>query len=99
MIAGLILIVGFGRVFYGIKGAALYLDNPILWVKIVAFLVLGLLSVPPTMAVVAWRNRARRDQAFVPPVAEIEKIKTFMRLEASVFILIPIFARMGGNGN
>ena len=53
VIAGLILIVGFGRVFYCIKGAALYLDNPILWGKIVAFLVLGLPSVPPTMAVVA----------------------------------------------
>jgi putative membrane protein len=51
--ATLILAVGFGRVFLGVKGAAFYLHNPMFWAKIAAFAVVGLLSISPTLAIFA----------------------------------------------
>jgi putative membrane protein len=40
IVAGLIVIVGFSRVFFGIKGADFYLANPVFWAKMAAFLIL-----------------------------------------------------------
>jgi putative membrane protein len=98
ILAALILVVGFLRVFYGAKGPAFYLENPIFWAKIIAFLVVGLLSIWPTLRLIAWRNRIQREPAFLPSPAEIKNVRLFMRLEGTVFILIPIFAAMMARG-
>ncbi|MFZ0267350.1 DUF2214 family protein, partial [Caulobacter sp.] len=52
--AGLILAVGFCRVYWGAKGAAFYLENPLFWAKIAAFAVVGLLSILPTIVILRW---------------------------------------------
>jgi putative membrane protein len=91
-LAGLIIVVGFARVFYGAKGSEFFLTNPWFWAKIIAFVIVGILSVPPTMRLAAWRTRLRTDPAFVPAEAEVQNTRRFMHLEALVFILIPIFA-------
>src|SRR3990172_5678297 len=58
-IAGLILVVGFGRVFFGLRGWEFYLTNPYFWAKIVAFAVVAGLSAPPTMRIIGWRTATR----------------------------------------
>jgi putative membrane protein len=65
--AGLILAVGFSRVFLGAKGAAFYIENPVFWAKIAAFAVVGLLSILPTIAILKWGKQAKADPAFAPP--------------------------------
>jgi putative membrane protein len=57
--AGLILVVGFSRVYWGAKGPAFYLENPVFWAKIAAFAVVGLLSILPTIAILKWASRPR----------------------------------------
>ena len=98
VLAGLVLIVGFGRVFFGIKGSAFYLGNPVFWAKIAAFAALGLLSIPPTMRIIAWRRQAEGHPGFVPAAGEVQNVKRFMHLEGFVFILIPVFAAMMARG-
>ena len=98
IIAGLIVIVGFGRVFFGIKGPDFYLSNPVFWAKIAAFVVVGLLSIKPTVAILHWRNQAKASPEYVPPPSEIEAARRSMRLEAGVFVLIPVFAAMMARG-
>ncbi len=98
MLAGLVLIVGFGRVFFGIKGSAFYLGNPVFWAKIAAFAALGLLSIPPTMRIIAWRRQAEANPDFVPAAGEVQNVKRYMHLEGFVFILIPVFAAMMARG-
>jgi putative membrane protein len=96
--AGLILAVGFGRVYWGAKGSAFYLENPVFWAKIAAFAVVGLLSIPPTLAVLKWRKQAKADPAFTPPTAEIARTRRVLVLELAVFALIPIFAAAMARG-
>jgi putative membrane protein len=96
--AVLILIVGFGRVFLGGKGADFYLHNPVFWAKIAAFLVVGLLSIQPTIAILKWRKQATADPAFVPSAADVAKVRKVMLAELLVFALIPVFAAAMARG-
>jgi putative membrane protein len=90
--AGLVIVVGFARVFFGAKGSEFFLTNGWFWAKIAAFVVVGILSVQPTIRFVGWRARLKNDPAFVPGEAEVQSVRRFMHIEAMVFILIPVFA-------
>ncbi len=92
--AGLLLAVGFARVFLGLKGAEYYFANVFFWLKISAFLIVGILSVPPTRQILAWRNRARSDPGFAPPASEVSTVRRYLHAEAMVFVLIPVFAAL-----
>jgi len=94
ILAGLILVVGFGRVYFGIKGPDYYWHNPFFHAKLGAFLLVGILSIWPTIRFLRWRAAFGRDAAFVPPTSEVEKIRKFIHLELVVFFLIPVFAAL-----
>ena len=96
--AGLILAVGFSRVFLGVKGSAFYLENPVFWAKIAAFAVVGVLSAWPTIAILKWRKQAKADPTFAPPTGEVAKVRRMLILELVVFALIPIFAAAMARG-
>ena len=98
IVAGLILAVGFARVFFGLKGPDFYLSNPFFWAKIAAFLAVALLSLPPTPRLLGWRAKLRTEPDFIPPAAEIGNVRLFMHLEATVFVLIPVFAALMARG-
>jgi putative membrane protein len=96
--AGLILVVGFSRVYWGAKGPAFYLENPVFWAKIAAFAVVGVLSIWPTVAILKWRKQAKADPAFTPSAGEVAKVRRVLILELLVFALIPVFAAAMARG-
>jgi putative membrane protein len=96
--AGLILAVGFARVFLGGKGAAFYLSNPVFWAKIGAFAVVGLLSIAPTVLILRWRKRAKAEADFTPPAGEVAAARRVLLLEVLVFALIPALAAVMARG-
>ena len=93
-----ILVVGFLRVKYGAKGAAFYMHNPMFWAKIAVFAAVGLISIKPTLRILAWQKLAKADAAFVPALDEVTALRRTMLLEIHVFALIPIFAAMMARG-
>ena len=97
-VAGLILIVGFSRVYFGLKGPDAYLGNWVFQAKLGAFLVVGLLSIPPTISILRWRRAARSDAQFAVPEAGSARSRTFLWGEAVVFALIPVFAAAMARG-
>ena len=98
VLAGLILLVGFGRVYFGLKGPDTYWSNILFHAKLGAFLLVGVLSIWPTVQFIRWRAAIRRDAAFIPPPAEVEKARRFIHLELVVFFLIPVFAALMARG-
>jgi putative membrane protein len=98
IVAALILIVGFSRVFFGIKGPDFYLPNPVFWAKIAAFVIVGLLSIPPTLQIVRWRKAAAGDGDFRPGADEIRAVRRYMHYEGMVFFTIPVFAALMARG-
>jgi putative membrane protein len=87
-----ILAVGFARVWFGAKGPDFYLHNPVFWAKIGAFAVVGLVSIRPTLRMLAWQKLLKANAAFVPPVQEIAALRRQLLLEIHVFALIPVLA-------
>lgn len=97
-IAGALVVVGFLRVFFGATDASFYLTNWVFWAKIAAFVVVGLISIKPTIDIIRWRRQAKNDAAFVVPDGEVRAARTFVHAETAVFILIPIFASLMARG-
>lgn len=98
LIATLILIIGFARVYMGVKDPEAYLGNWAFWAKIGAFVVVGLLSAPPTIRILQWRKRARAEPDFALGHAEVKAVRPYLVAEFAVFALIPVFAAMMARG-
>src|SRR5262249_49448097 len=96
--AGLLLVVGFLRVFYGAKGAAFYLHNPVFWAKIVAFALIAVLSIPPTRKFIAWQRHARKEPGFRPAAADVRSVWRLIVAQAVVFAIIPLLAGVMARG-
>jgi putative membrane protein len=93
-----ILVVGFARVWFGAKGLDFYLHNPAFWAKIGAFLVVGLVSIRPTLRMLAWQKLLKADAGFMPPAQEIASLRRQLLIEIHVFALIPVLAAAMARG-
>jgi putative membrane protein len=89
--AGMVLLTGLARVFLGVKGAAWYAHNPLLYLKLAMFLVIGLISIKPTLMFVRWR-RALRADGTLPDAAEVKKARRLVMVQAHIFPFIPLAA-------
>jgi putative membrane protein len=88
----LVLATGLGRLFFGIKGAGFYAGNPLLYVKLVLFLVIGLVSIKPTLRYIRWRKTLAAQPGFTPPAAEVTSARRVVMLELHLLALIPLAA-------
>jgi putative membrane protein len=91
-VAGLVIVIGVSRVIWGAKGADFYLSNPWFWAKMASFLLIGLLSIPPTLALLRWRSATKLDVAFLPPDSEIARLRRFVHAEVGLLALVVGFA-------
>lgn len=87
--AALVIAVGVGRVLLGGKGWAFYLGNPFFWTKMACFLLIGLLSIAPTLLFIRWR-KAAAGGPFAPPADELKRARRWLGLEA--LLLVPLLA-------
>ena len=86
------IVTGVARVNFGIKGAAFYQHNPIFWTKIGLFVLVGLLSIPPTIAYIRWGRRNASGSAIALEGGEYVPMRVFLWLELIVFLFIPLCA-------
>jgi len=96
--AGLVIVFGVARVFFGAKGHEYYFANHIFWTKMLLFLAVGLLSISPTRKFIAWRRHSAADAAFRPLAKEIGSVRRALWLEAGLFLLIPVAAAAMARG-
>jgi putative membrane protein len=86
-LAGLILVVGLARAIFAAKGWDFYAHNLFFWAKIGTFVVIGLLSVPPTLAFIRWRRAGA-----LPADEAVTRARRYIWLEVALFPLLPAFA-------
>jgi putative membrane protein len=97
--ATLVIVIGVCRVIWGIKGADFYLSNPWFWAKMASFAGVGLLSIPPTLALLKWRKASKQDAGFLPPQNDVGRLRVFVHDEVALLGLVVIFAAaMARNG-
>lgn len=96
--AGLMLVAGFLRVYMGVKGAAFYWGNPMFHTKLTFFVLMGLLSIPPTIRYIRWRKAYAADPNFSPADAEIKSTRLLLHLQATLLLFIPLLAALMARG-
>ena len=96
--AGLLLLVGLLRVFYFEKGVNFYMNNPFFWVKMVAFLFVGLVSIDPTIRYIRWNQTLRQNN--VPEISgpEYKRTRILLWLEVIAIVVILLAAPMMARG-
>ncbi|CAH0441891.1 DUF2214 family protein [Ralstonia pseudosolanacearum] len=96
--AGAVLVSGLLRLFYGAKGVAFYVHNPIFHIKMGLFVLVALMSIPPTLTILRWKRQGKTLPDFVPTPAEIAKVRRWVMLEAHLIIFIPLAAVLMARG-
>ena len=86
--AGLLVAVGLLRVFYFEKGAAFYAANLMFWVKMALFVIVGLLSIYPTIRYIKWNPILAENRSPVISDVEYKNIRLLLLLEMIGLVLI-----------
>jgi putative membrane protein len=86
-----VLATGFARTYWGAKGMGWYWTNPLLHVKVTLFVVIGLLSIKPTLMFARWKKELRASGK-LPDEAQIKQARRFVMIQAHLLPLIPLAA-------
>jgi putative membrane protein len=97
IVAVLLLVVGYLRLRYGIKGFAFYSGNPVFWLKIAFFLATGLVSIAPTIQFIRW-GRALKANNALPSAAQWVRARRLITLELHLLAPVMIFAAIMARG-
>jgi putative membrane protein len=89
--AMVVLASGIARTVWGVKGSAWYWSNPLLHIKLTLFIVVGVISIFPTLSYMRWRKAVRANGA-LPTEAQIRKTRKLVMIQAHILVLIPLAA-------
>jgi putative membrane protein len=96
--AGLVLVVGLLRVFYFEKGAAYYFHSAPFIAKLSLFVIVGLLSIPPTLEFISWSKALK--QGRVPEVSDrrLRLLRSLIHWELALIVLLILNAALMSRG-
>ena len=96
--AGVVLAVGFFRVFYFEKGSAYYFHSAPFIAKVLIFAVVGLASIYPTVEFLSWGKDLK--QGRVPDVSEpkMRALRTIIHWELAGLVLMILCAALMARG-
>lgn len=86
-----VLLTGLARIYFGAKGSAWYWSNPLLHLKLTLFLVIGGLSIRPTLMFIRWR-RALDAGGGLPAADQVRLARRLVMWQAHLLPLIPLAA-------
>lgn len=98
ILAGVLVAAGLMRVYFFEKGKDFYFINPFFRLKITLFVIVGLLSIYPTIRFLAWRKETRRG---LPPVIsekEYSLMIVMLRLELLGLLAVAFCAALMARG-
>ncbi len=73
LMAGLVLVFGFLRVFYFEKGSDYYFNNTYFLIKMAIFVIVGIMTIYPTMTYLRWNEEL--NQGIAPTFSEPDSIR------------------------
>ncbi|WP_249673732.1 DUF2214 family protein [Pseudomonas abieticivorans] len=96
--AGVVVLTGLARVLWYGKGLDYYLHNTVFHAKIGLFILIGLLSIYPTVKFLAWRLPVRAGDAPEVSPGTAKAMIMIIRLELTLLIIIPLLATLMARG-
>jgi putative membrane protein len=93
-----LLVVGLGRVFHFEKGATYYFHTWTFIAKLSLFVLVGLISIMPTLAFRSWRKAVRQGQAPEVSAQQLQRLRSIIHLELIGVVLIILCAALMAKG-
>jgi putative membrane protein len=93
-----VLVTGFLRLVFGAKGPDFYLSAWPVYAKIGLFLLVGIISVTPTLNFIKWRRYLDHDSAWRVPEGEHRRMRKLVMIELHLAGMIPVFAVIMARG-
>ncbi len=75
---------GFSRAIWGAKGWNFYAHNPVFWVKISLFVVVGLISIVPTLRFIRWSREIKTTPSQTVQENEVRSMSRYIWAELIV---------------
>lgn len=92
-----VLLTGIARTWWGMKGAGWYWHQPLLHLKLTLFVLIGLISIKPSMSFARWRQQLDAT-GVLPDEAEVRGVRKLIMLEAHLLVLIPLAGTLLARG-
>jgi putative membrane protein len=96
--ATVLLVVGLLRVFYTEKGAAYYFASGSFLTKLTLFVVVGLLSIYPTITFIGWRRALREQRVPRFDAGPRRLVRLLIHVELTLLFIIMLMAVMMARG-
>lgn len=96
--ASVLLLAGLARVFHFEKGATYYFHTWPFIAKLALFVIVGLLSIIPTMEFLRWRTAVKAGQVPAVSPEKIKSIRAIIHYEMAGVVLIILFAALMAKG-
>jgi putative membrane protein len=96
--AGALLVIGLLRVFFFEKGAHYYFHSHAFLGKLSLFVVLGLLSIIPTMEFLSWRGAVNAGQAPAIDAKKMRRVTAVIHGELLAIVIILLCAAIMARG-
>ena len=92
-----VLATGLLRIYLGVKGSGWYWGNWLLHAKIGLFVLVGLVSIVPTVRFARWRKQLR-SSGELPAAEEVRKVRKLVMVQAHIIPFIPLAAAFLARG-
>jgi putative membrane protein len=96
--AGALAVIGLLRVFFFEKGADYYFHSHAFLTKLALFIILGLLSIIPTMEFLSWRGAIKAGQAPVMDAKKKRLVTAIIHGELASIVIIVLCAAIMARG-
>jgi len=98
MAAGALLVIGLLRVFFFEKGADDYWHSHAFLTKFGLFIVIGLLSIVPTLEFLSWRDAIAAGEVPVMEAATRKRVTMILHIELAAIVVILLCAAIMARG-
>jgi putative membrane protein len=88
----LLLVIGFARVYFGLKPSDYYWSSMAFHIKLGLFILIAIASVPPTVRFIQWRKQFAAGTRSAISDVEIAGVRRWIHIEAALLLAIPLFA-------
>jgi len=96
--AGVLIVISILRVFYFEKGAYYYFHTWTFIAKLALFLIIGLVSIVPTLEFLSWRKAVKQGQAPSVSPDKVRALRSIMHWELAGVVVIILMAALMAKG-
>lgn len=94
----IVLATGLLRWFVYGKGYDFYMSTPLFHIKLTLFIILGILSIFPSIKFYKWNKQVKRNEELKITEKGVKKLLMFIRIELLIITIIPLLAVLIARG-